>query len=49
MGFQIEYLALFRLLSVIDGFRSFWTESVSKSSQLILEPKGSIHGPTRMH
>ena len=36
MEFQVRYLALFFLFSVIDGFKWFWMESVH----------GSILGPT---
>ena len=35
--FQIRYLALFLLFSVIDGFRWFWMESLHKNIQLMLE------------
>ena len=37
MEFQVRYLALFLLFSVIDGFEWFWTESCHKNIQLMLE------------
>ena len=37
MEFQVRYLALFVLFLVIDGFESFWMESVHKNIQLMLE------------
>ena len=37
MGFQVRYLALFLLFSVIDGFEWFWMESLHKNIQLMLE------------
>ena len=37
MEFQVRYLALFLLFSVIDGFKSFWMESLHNNIQLILE------------
>ena len=37
MEFQIRYLALFLLFSVIDCFRSFWMKSRHKNIQLMLE------------
>ena len=37
MEFQIRYLALFLLFSVIDGFEWFWMESLHKNIQLMLE------------
>ena len=37
MGFQVRYLALFLLFSVIDGFKYFWMESLHKKIQLMLE------------
>ena len=41
MGFQVRYLALFLLFSVIDGFGWFWMGSLHKNIQLMLEfPKG---------
>ena len=36
MEFQMRYLALFRLFSVIDSFKWFWMESLHKNTQLIL-------------
>ena len=33
MEFQVRYLALFYLLSVIDGFLWFWMESLYKNIQ----------------
>ena len=35
--FQIEYLALFYLFSLINSFLSFWMESLCKNIQLMLE------------
>ena len=35
--FQVRYLALFLLFSVIDGFEWFWMESLQKNIQLMLE------------
>ena len=37
MEFQVRYLALFFLFSVIDGFEWFWMESLHKNIQLMLE------------
>ena len=37
MEFQVRYLALFLLLSVIDGFEWFWVEVLNKNIQLMLE------------
>ena len=37
MEFQVRYLALFFLFSVIDGFRWFWMGSLHKNIQLMLE------------
>ena len=37
MEFQVKYLALFRLFSVIDSFEWFWKGSLYKDIQLILE------------
>ena len=37
MEFQVRYLALFVLLSVIDDFEWFWMESLHKNIQLMLE------------
>ena len=37
MEFQVKYLALFLLFSVIDGFEWFWMESPRMNIQLILE------------
>ena len=37
MEFQVRYLALFLLLSVIDGFEWFWMESLYSNIQLMLE------------
>ena len=36
-SFQVRYLALFLLFSVIDGFKWFWIENLHKNSQLMLE------------
>ena len=35
--FQVRYLALFLLLSVVDGFEWFWMESLHRSIQLVLK------------
>ena len=37
MEFQIRYLALFLLFSVIDGFEWLWMGSLHKNDQLMLE------------
>ena len=37
MEFQVRYLALFLLFSVIDGFKWFWMESLHKNIQLMGE------------
>ena len=37
MEFQVRYLALFLLFSVIDDFAWFWMESLHKNIQLIWE------------
>ena len=37
MEFQVRYLALFLLFSVIDSFKWFWMESLHKNNQLMLE------------
>ena len=37
MEFQVKYLALFLLFSVIDNFGWFWMESLHKNIQLMLE------------
>ena len=37
LEFQIRYLALFLLFSVIDGFEWFWMESLHKNIQLMLK------------
>ena len=37
MEFQVRYLTLFLLLSVIDCFKWFWMESLNKNIQLMLE------------
>ena len=37
MEFQVRYLALFLLFSVIDGFEWFWMGSLHKNIQLMLE------------
>ena len=37
MEFQVRYLVLFCLFSVIDGFGWFWMESIHKNIQLMLE------------
>ena len=43
MEFQVRYLALFLLFSVIDDFEWFWMESLHKNIQLVLKfLKGSF-------
>ena len=37
MEFQVRYLALFLLFSVIDGLKWFWMGSLHKNIQLMLE------------
>ena len=37
MKFQVRYLALFLLLSVIDDFEWFWMKSLHNNIQLMLE------------
>ena len=37
MEFQVRYLAIFLLFSVIHGFEWFWMESLDKSIQVMLE------------
>ena len=37
MEFQVRYLALILLFTVIDGFKGFWIESLYKNIQLLLE------------
>ena len=37
MEFQVRYLTLFCLFSVIDSFKWFWVESFHKNIQLMLE------------
>ena len=37
MEFQVRYLALFLLFSVIDSFKWFWMESLHKNFQFMLE------------
>ena len=37
MEFQVRYLTLFLLFSVIDGFKWFWMGSLHKNIQLMLE------------
>ena len=46
MEFQVRYLALFLLLSVIDDFKWFWMESLQKNIHNAGVPQGSILGPT---
>ena len=47
MEFQVRYLALFLLFSVIDNFEWFSRESLHKNIQLIRGvPQGAILGPT---
>ena len=44
MEFQVRYLALFHLFSVIYGFVLFWMGGFNKNIQLMLE--GFFLGPT---
>ena len=45
--FQVRYLPLFLLFSVIDGFKWFWMESLSQECPGNAGvPQGSILGPT---
>ena len=37
MEFQVRYVALFILFSVIDGFQWFWIGRIHKNMQLMLE------------
>ena len=37
MEFQVRYLALFFLFSIVDGFEWFWMASLHKNIQLMLE------------
>ena len=37
MEFQVRYLALFLLFSIIGGFRWFWVRNLHKNIQLMLE------------
>ena len=37
MGFQVRYLALFLLFSVIDGFEWLWMKNLHKNIQIMLE------------
>ena len=37
MEFQVRYMTLFLLFSVIDGFEWFWIESLHKNIQLMLQ------------
>ena len=37
MEFEVRYLALFLLFSVIDSFKWFWMENILKNIQLMLE------------
>ena len=48
MEFQVRYLALFLISSVIDCFQWFWMGSLHKNLQLMYVygvPQGSILGP----
>ena len=45
MEFQVRYLALFLLFSVIDGFEWLWMGSLHKNIQLSRVHQGSIGGP----
>ena len=42
MEFQVRYLALFLLFSVIGSFEWFWMGSLHKNIQLMLEEKSSF-------
>ena len=46
MKFQIRYLVLFLLSSIIDGFELFWMASLHKYIQLMLEFFQGPFGPT---
>ena len=47
MEFQVRYLALFLLFSVIDSFKWFWMGSLHKNIQFMLEfLKGPVFSPT---
>ena len=46
LQFQVRYLALFLLFSVIDCFKWFRMASLHKNIQLMSVPQGSILGPT---
>ena len=37
MEFQVRYLAVFLLFSIVDGYKWFWMESRHKNIQLMLE------------
>ena len=37
IGFQVRFLALYLLFSVIDAFKWFWMESLDKNIQSMLE------------
>ena len=37
MEFQVRYLVIFLIFSVIDSFELFWMESLRKNIQLMLE------------
>ena len=45
MEFQVRYLALLLLFSVMDGFEWFWMGSIHKNIQLMLEFL-KVLGPT---